>query len=62
MASSNMFFMQTQAFFECYIFFTTMSSKILILYFGSKSSICAVDRCSNNICICGHWILVFVEF
>jgi len=28
---------------------------------GSKSSICAVDRCSDNMCICGHWIMVFVE-
>jgi hypothetical protein len=28
---------------------------------GSKSSIFAVDRCSDNICICGHWIMVFME-
>jgi hypothetical protein len=28
---------------------------------GSKSSIFAVDRCSDNICLCGHWIMVFVE-
>jgi hypothetical protein len=28
---------------------------------GSKSSIFAVDRCSDNMCICGHWIMVFME-
>jgi hypothetical protein len=40
MASSNLDFTQTRTLFECYI--------------GSKSSICAVDRCSDNICIYGH--------
>jgi hypothetical protein len=27
---------------------------------GSKSSICAFDRCSDNIYICSHCIIVFV--
>jgi hypothetical protein len=61
MASSSWFIRKLKHYFNVINSLLPWVVKFLYNNMGSKSSICVVDRCSDNICICGHWIMVFVE-